>query len=185
MQEVWYVNFADNIDLLDPNAVLNEAWPGIVVEDPYAVLLDVKVFPKQIGFKIGHPDTVQEAISLGFNVTQRTLEPISATIVALISWKLVAAILIVGIVVVAYFGYSLLTRTYNVRDPTTGDTVTVEGWSAYMAYLISNYPEAADYLNDLSLTAWWESIGGMLKWLVILVGLGIGGYLLLKYTQVI
>jgi len=177
VEEVWYIHFGDGIEQVDPNQVLNAAWSEIVAQDPYAQVIEVRKYPSQFAIKIGHPETSAEVMRLGFpepSWETRRLEPLSTMIILAI---IAAAILSVGIAFTAWMAYDLFTRQYVARDPDTGEPVTVEGFPAYMAYLITNYPEAADYLQTLNPPIWWEGAGDIFKWVIVLAVVGAGIYI--------
>lgn len=159
MVHVWYVEYGDTAHNINPSAIYEQVLAAIRKEDPNAYIEEIRQYQYQIAFLVNHPTmTLAE-------YQKRRLFPWVVLILA------IAAVLVAsGYVINAYTGYIRETREYLVRDPETGEEYTIVGYDSYRAWLITHYPEQAQYLADIGATDWFARITSWIPLVFVLIG---------------
>jgi len=162
---VWYIQYGDNIHQLDPMTMYEQALTEIKKTDPDASIEEVRVYQYQMAFYVNHPTWTQARIA-----RQPALWIQWVWIIAVALAALFAA---AGVLINAIINFIAETRTYTDTDPETGETVTITGWSAYLAWLAAHKPEALTALQNYQASNWWEQILGWVPIILILIGAAI------------
>ncbi len=164
--DVWYIEYADNIDKQVDSATINQIVADVQAQYPTAELQEVRKYSNQVALRYYLPD-------FDTTLTKGGLDPKTGRFIFGVDDAIIIGVIIVGtlataaILISAYTNYIKATTQYVDRDPATGETVTITGYDAYLNWLVVHYPESAQYLRDINATNWWEDIGDILKYLVI------------------
>jgi hypothetical protein len=158
------VQYGDNAYNIDPSAVYQDVLAAIKNEDPNAYIEEIRQYQYQIAFYVNHPTWTKTALAT---------KPLLVGLIVLIAIAITMVLTGIGIAVPAITNYILEMRTYVAKDPDTGETVEIVGYSAYLAWLAQHDPDALTALKDYNATNWWEQITDWIPIVLILIGAAI------------
>lgn len=164
MVHIWYVQYGGTAHNIDPSAIYQSVLNEIKKQDPNAYIEEIRQYQYQIAFYVNHPTWTKTALATKPLIIETII------IIALAIWSILSA---AGFIITAITNYIKETRTYTAKDPVTGETVEIVGWSAYLAWLSQHDPAALQKLKDYNATNWWEQIIDWIPIVVILFGVAI------------
>lgn len=173
---VWYIEYGDQLGVIDPNQVYDDVLAEIKSRDPDAYIVDYKQYPYQIAFKVVHPDETLGLTPEELKLAKqgKLIAPALVALIVGIVWGIAAIIGTAGFLVNALTAHHIETSTYADKDPDTGEEVIFPSYTGYRAWLVAHYPESAQYLDSVGATNWWEGITSFFKLLpVLLVFVGV------------
>lgn len=180
MVHVWYVQYGDTAQNIDPSAVYEGVLAKIREQDTAAYIEEIRQYQYQIAFYVNHPTWVETTAGLVDRDRKGLIAPIF--LIILIGIGITTFLATVGYVITAIVNYQKENRYYADEDPVTGEKVKIWGWSAYLAWLSVHRPEALQKLKDYNATNnnWWETIIDILPLILILIGAAIAIPLIVK-----
>ena len=164
MVHIWYVQYGDAAHNIDSSAIYQSVLDAIKREDPNAYIEEIRQYQYQIAFYVNHPTWTKTALAT---------KPLIIETIMIIALAIMVILTATGIAITAITIFIKETRTYTAKDPDTGEIVNITGWSAYLAWLAQNDPDALQKLKDYNATNWWEQITSWLPIIVALIGVAI------------
>lgn len=161
MVHVWYVEYGATVHDADPKAVYDAVLAEIKAQDPDAYIEEIRQYKYQIAFYVNHPTWKRES------------PVVWGAAIFLILVAIAGVLAAAGYFINAWVGWEKEHRWYHDKDPVTGESVEIYGWSAYLAWLAANKPETLAALKDYGATNWWERIIEWFPIILILIGAAI------------